>query len=80
MAQGGGATPATLNEVLTVQNMATTASIILQACLERRETRSGHMRKDYLQRDDAAYGNAFVQTLAADGRSRFKPLAYPAAD
>jgi fumarate reductase (CoM/CoB) subunit A len=80
LAQGGGATPATLNEVLTVQNMATTASIILQACLERRETRSGHMRKDYLQRDDAAYGNAFVQTLAADGRSRFKPLAYPAAD
>ena len=80
LAQGGGATPATLNEVLTVQNMATTASIILQACLERRETRSGHMRTDYLQRDDAAYGRAFVQTLAADGRSRFKPLAYPAAD
>ena len=80
LAQGGGATPATLNEVLTVQNMATTASIILQACLERRETRSGHMRTDYLQRDDAAYGRAFVQTLAADGRSRFTPLAYPAAD
>ena len=80
LAQGGGATPATLNEVLTAQNMATTASIILQACLERRETRSGHMRTDYLQRDDAAYGRAFVQTLAADGRSRFTPLAYPAAD
>ncbi|MEY3268635.1 MAG: hypothetical protein RL480_1395, partial [Pseudomonadota bacterium] len=80
LAQGGGATPATLNEVLTVQNMATTASIILQACLERRETRSGHMRTDYLQRDDAAYGRAFVQTLAAGGRSRFTPLAYPAAD
>jgi fumarate reductase (CoM/CoB) subunit A len=80
LAQGGSATPATLNEVLTVQNMATTASIILQACLERRETRSGHMRTDYLQRDDASYGRAFVQIRAADGRSRFTPLAYPAAD
>jgi succinate dehydrogenase/fumarate reductase flavoprotein subunit len=80
LAQGGGATPETLNEVLTLQNMATTASIILQACLERRETRSGHMRTDYPQRDDAAYGRAFVQTLAADGRSRFTPLAYLAAD
>jgi fumarate reductase (CoM/CoB) subunit A len=60
--------------------MATTASIILQACLERRETRSGHMRTDYLQRDDAQFGHAFVQTLRADGLSRFQPLAYPAAD
>lgn len=80
LAQGGGATPATLHEVLTVQNMATTASIILEACLERRETRSGHLRTDYLQRDDATYGRAFVQTRAEDGRSRFTPLEYPAAD
>lgn len=80
LAQGGGATPATLHEVLTVQNMATTASIILDACLERRETRSGHLRTDYLQRDDATYGRAFVQTRAEDGRSRFTPLEYPAAD
>jgi succinate dehydrogenase/fumarate reductase flavoprotein subunit len=80
LAQGGGATPDTLHEVLTVQNMATTASIILEACLERRETRSGHLRTDYLQRDDATYGRAFVQTRAEDGRSRFTPLEYPAAD
>ena len=80
LAQGGGATPATLHEVLTLQNMATTASIILEACLERRETRSGHLRTDYLLRDDATYGHAFVQTRAKDGRSRFTPLEYPAAD
>jgi len=80
LGQGGGATPATLHEVLTVQNMATTASIILEACLARRETRSGHLRTDFLQRDDEAYGHAFVQTRAQDGRSRFTPLAYPAAD
>ena len=80
LAQGGGATPDTLHKVLTVQNMATTASIILEACLERRETRSGHLRTDYLQRDDATYGRAFVQTRAEDGRSRFTPLEYPAVD
>lgn len=80
LAQGGGAMPTTLHEVLTLQNMATTASIILEACLERRETRSGHLRTDYLQRDDATYGHAFVQTRAEDGRSRFTPLEYPAAD
>lgn len=80
LAKGGGATAQTLQEVLTLQNMATTASIILEACLARRETRSGHLRTDYLERDDAAYGRAFVQTRADDGSSRFAPLAYPAAD
>ncbi len=80
LAKGGGATPVTLEEVLTLQNMATTASIILEACLARRETRSGHLRTDHLERDDAAYGHAFVQTRAEDGRSRFAPLAYPTAD
>lgn len=80
LGHGGGASHATLNQVLTLQNMATTAAIILQACLERRETRSGHMRTDYLQRDDAQFGHAFVQTLRVDGLSSFQPLAYPAAD
>lgn len=80
LAQGGNATTTTLQQVLTVQNMATTASIILQACLERRESRSGHLRTDHLQRDDVHFGRAFVQTRAEDGSSRFKPLAYPLAD
>jgi fumarate reductase (CoM/CoB) subunit A len=77
---GGGATPATLHGVLTTQNMATTARVIVEACLERRETRSGHLRTDFPQRDDATYGRAFVQQRAADGRSTFTPLEYPAAD
>ena len=77
---GGGATQATLAEVLTLQNMATTATIILEACLQRRETRSGHLRTDYLQRNDAEYGHAFVQTRAKNGQSLFTPMAYPAAD
>ena len=80
LALGGGATVQSLPDVLTLQNMATTASVILEACLARRETRSGHLRTDYLQRDDAAYGHAFVQTRAKDGTSHFAPLAYPPAD
>jgi len=80
LAEGGGATLATLQEALTLQNMATTATIILEACLARRETRSGHFRTDYPERDDRNYGQAFVQTRAADGSSHFAPLAYPGAD
>jgi fumarate reductase (CoM/CoB) subunit A len=78
--EAGGATADTLASVLTLQNMATTASLILEACLARKETRSGHLRTDYPHKDDARYGHAFVQTRAADGRSRFSPLVYPAAD
>ncbi|MEJ8827041.1 FAD-binding protein [Variovorax humicola] len=80
LASGGGATPATLNDVLTLQNMATTAAVIVEACLARRETRSGHLRTDHLERNDAAYGHAFVQTRSEDGTSRFEPLAYATAD
>jgi len=80
LACGGGATPATLQEVLTLQNMATTAAIILEACLVRRETRSGHLRTDYPERDDKNYGHAFAQIRHRDGNSRFKPLVYPAAN
>lgn len=80
LASGGGATPATLQDVLTLQNMATTASIILQACLERRETRSGHFRTDHLAQNDKEFGHAFIQIRGSDGFSRFKPLVYPPAD
>lgn len=79
-AVGGGATVRTLHEALTLQNMATSAQIILEACLARRETRSGHLRTDFPDRDDADFGHAFVQRRGSDGRSTFTPLAYPAAD
>lgn len=80
LAQGGGAGPSTLPRLLTLQNMATTASIILEACLARRETRSGHLRTDFPERDDATFGFAFIQTLSESGGSQFKPLAYPAVE
>ena len=80
VAQGGGATVQTLHGVLTLQNMATTAQIILDACLARRETRSGHLRTDFPKRDDAGFGRALVQRRGDDGGSSFTPLDYPAAD
>ncbi len=76
-AQGGGATPATLKDALTVQNMATTAQIILEACLARTETRSGHYRTDHPERNDAAFGRSFVQRQSG-AASTFTPLAYAA--
>lgn len=78
LAQGGGADRWTLHRVLTLENMATTASIILEACLARQETRSGHLRTDFPDRDDAAFGFSFVQTRSESGQSRFAPLVYPA--
>lgn len=77
---GGGATPANLQSVLTLQNMATTASVILEACLARRETRSGHLRTDCPELDDKNFGHAFVQIRQPNGNSRFTPLVYPAAN
>ena len=78
-AAGGGATPATLNEALTVQNMATTAQIILKACLQRTESRSGHYRTDYPERDDAHFNHAVALKLEGN-RAVFSPLPYPRAD
>lgn len=76
--EGGNATAATLSQALTADNMATTAQIIVQACLARRETRSGHYRTDYPARDDVQFGMAFSQKLSAQGSS-FHPVAYAAA-
>lgn len=78
LGQGGNATPSTLQQVLTVDNMATTAKIILQACLARRETRSGHYRTDHPERDDSNFGHAF-SLKQAGGQIEFTPIAYPAA-
>ena len=78
-AAGGDATPATINEALTVQNMATTARIILEACLHRTESRSGHYRTDYPERDDAHFDHAVMLKRAGD-RAVFSPLAYPRDD
>lgn len=74
--KGGNAAPRNLAQALTLENMATTAQIILQACLARRESRSGHFRTDYPERDDARFGFAFSLRRDA-GRFAFTPVNYP---
>lgn len=75
LAHGGGATPATVKDVLTVDNMATTATIILQACLAREETRSGHYRTDHPVGKDREFGHAFIQRRSGN-TSQFTAMAY----
>jgi fumarate reductase (CoM/CoB) subunit A len=77
VAHGGNATPRTILDSLSLENMCTTAEIILRACLRRKETRSSHFRTDYLQRDDQHYGHSFV--MQRDGGDiRYTDLIYPA--
>ena len=46
--------------------MATTASVIVEACIERRESRSSHYRTDCPERDDARFGHALTITRGTD--------------
>lgn len=75
---GGNATPSGLPEVLTLDNMACTARIILEACLARRESRSGHYRTDHPERDDARFGMAWALRQQGGDVLR-RAVAYPAA-
>lgn len=77
LAAGGNATAATLPQALTLENMATTARIILHACRERRESRSGHYRTDHPERDDAHYATAWSMR-SEGGRISMQPIAYAA--
>ncbi|MGF6936143.1 succinate dehydrogenase/fumarate reductase flavoprotein subunit [Paraburkholderia sp. UCT70] len=81
-AAGGAATPPQVIDALTIDNMATTAEVILQACIERRESRSSHYRTDFPQRDDARFGHASTITRgeADPFRLAFDVLDYPRAE
>jgi fumarate reductase (CoM/CoB) subunit A len=79
LAQGGSATPASALDVLSLENMATTADLILQACLYRKESRSSHYRSDYPERNDARYGHSVVIRRDGDG-IRYSDLVYPSSD
>jgi succinate dehydrogenase/fumarate reductase flavoprotein subunit len=76
--QGGSATAANITEVLTLKNMAQTAELVAQACLNRRESRSGHYRVDYPDRDDAQYRTSFVVKRGA-AAPELVPHPYPAS-
>lgn len=77
LARGGNANPATLQQALTLENMATTARVILHACQARRESRSGHYRPDYPERDDARFGSAWAMRREGGGIA-MRPQAYAA--
>lgn len=77
LAIGGGADAARLPQVLTLDNMATTARIILHACRARRESRSGHYRTDYPDKDDARFGMAWAMQREGTGIG-MRPIAYAA--
>ncbi|OLL29262.1 hypothetical protein BTH42_23360 [Burkholderia sp. SRS-W-2-2016] len=80
--QGASCTPHDIMEALTVDNMTTTAEVILRACIERRESRSSHYRTDFAARDDANFGHAFTITRGNDDpfELRFDALHYAHAD
>jgi succinate dehydrogenase/fumarate reductase flavoprotein subunit len=77
LAAGGNASRDSLAAALTLDNMATTAHIILHACRERRESRSGHYRIDYPERDDAQYAMAWSMRREGDA-IRMERVAYAA--
>lgn len=77
--EGGDALPATLMAALSLENMATTAEVVLEACLRRRESRSSHYRTDYPQRDDAGCRHAVIQKRDGEGM-HFSALDYPHSD
>jgi fumarate reductase (CoM/CoB) subunit A len=81
-AAGGGATPSQVIDALTIDNMATTADVIVQACIERRESRSSHYRTDCPERDDAHFSHALTITRgeADPFRLAFDVLDYPGAE
>ncbi|MER8447844.1 FAD-binding protein [Mesorhizobium sp. M1066] len=53
-------TPDTLLKGLGLRNMTEASEAVLLACLERRETRSGHFRSDYPGTDDEHFLRCFV--------------------
>lgn len=61
------ATPDTLVEALGTRNLAQSAELVLTACLDREETRSGHYRTDFPETDDAL---AFSHVYFRQGEER----------
>lgn len=64
---GLGATPLTLSRTLSLRNMVDASRLVLKACLQRKETRSGHYRKDFTITDNTHYQGAFIWKKEPDG-------------
>ncbi len=72
--QHAGATPSTLMEFLSVRNMALASELVLRACLNRTETRSGHLRLDHPKADPTLAHSFAVRR--GDGAPVFSRHAY----
>lgn len=62
--------PQTLLKGLSLRNMAQISDLVLDACLARTETRSGHYRTDYPETDDEHYLGCFVWKQEGDAVER----------
>jgi len=60
-------TPESLIEGLGVRNLVQASELVLRACLNREETRSGHYRLDHPERDDVNYPHSFVLKRSDSG-------------
>jgi fumarate reductase (CoM/CoB) subunit A len=75
VAAAPGMSPETLPAALSRANLALCARLVLQACLNRNETRGAHNRVDCPARDDARHGHSYV--LRRQGEAAIiSPLAY----
>ncbi len=72
--QDVGATPATLMNLLSLRNLATVSELVLRACINREETRSGHYRIDH-PCTDASLAHSFVVRRGHAG-PQFTPHPY----
>jgi succinate dehydrogenase/fumarate reductase flavoprotein subunit len=62
----GAADAGTLIDTLSLRNMALTSELMLRACLNRKESRSGHYRLDYPD-TDAQLAHSFTVRRGSDG-------------
>jgi succinate dehydrogenase/fumarate reductase flavoprotein subunit len=74
--EGLSATPETLIEALSTRNLAQSAELVLTACLDREETRSGHLRTDFPKTDEARFGHSFTYRRGDNSESEREILNY----
>ncbi|GLR77763.1 FAD-binding protein (plasmid) [Azospirillum oryzae] len=70
-----GLTPDTLLPGLSLRNLVQSSELVLRACRQRAETRSGHYRVDHPETDDAHYLGCFVWTRDGDAAA-MRTLTY----
>jgi succinate dehydrogenase/fumarate reductase flavoprotein subunit len=65
--EGASADKTSIADALTLKNMAQAAELVATACLNRRESRSGHYRVDHQKTDNERYRVGFIVKRGANG-------------